>query len=95
MTEADLRGLHLGLADLVVPGVESQLVDLGRELLHVLADELDQGAARLAGRLHAMAGELLADPPTLLCQRALAELLASVRDAGLHGANERDRAAAS
>ena len=40
--------------------------------MRVLADQLDERAARLAGRLHAVAGELLGDP---LRQLALAHLV--------------------
>ena len=54
--------LHLVLADRLVPGPERKLVDLVRELLEVLADQMDECCARI--RLGASAGllETLGDP---------------------------------
>ena len=42
--------LHLALADRLVAGPERELVDLVRELVEVLADELDERRARPPAR---------------------------------------------
>ena len=65
--------LDLVLADLVVSGPDGELLDLGGELLQVVADELDQGAGGLGGRLDPVARELLADPPRQLTLRDLVD----------------------
>ena len=52
----------LALADPLAVGPGGELVDLGRELVGVLADELDQRASRLGVDPDAALGELRLDP---------------------------------
>ena len=54
--------LHLVLADRLVPGPERELVDLVRELVEVLPDEVDQRGARLGLGACARLAEALGDP---------------------------------
>ena len=64
--------LDLVLPHLVRPGPERELVDLPGELVRVVADELEQGTARLGRDPDAVPGELVGDP---LRQRALRDLV--------------------
>src|SRR5206468_1940023 len=54
--------VDVALTDLGARGPRRQLVDLGLELVEVVADELDEPRARLVCRTRADARELLARP---------------------------------
>ena len=60
--------LHVAIGDRLAVGPDRELLDLGRELVHVVADELEQRAARLRIRLRVLQAELLRHP---LGERAL------------------------
>ena len=67
--------------DLVAAGPRCELLDLARELVEVVADDLDERAARLLVRLRAEPAELLADPLWQLSLRhVVREQLARLRD---------------